>query len=285
MCVHMTATECHQRTIRDCFNDATVGENHCILEHALYGLATATTSPSTLDHFLQEPSTQAKCRSKAKIPRFNLINRRIVGVLLACSLFKLCGSPWLQLRFERENIFVLPKETSASGLDDWRPHISCYLSPNPSPRSLPEDVAEDVAALGVLILELEKSRSAEWTEEDEDYETKTKSNKIRLFRILNEWKGDIIDDYHRVGCACFQFEKLVESCDNPKIDQGLRNLAVLYKYIVNPLFQKLVTEFGDAGRLFQGISGLSVPTIQKRASTIRRLVLYDDFESTESDKK
>jgi hypothetical protein len=280
MCAHMTAAEYHSRTIRGCFNETTVWED-CAPEPALYDFATATTSPSTLDHFLQGLSTQAKCRPSARTRRLDRIGRNIVGVLLACSLFQLCGSPWLQHGFEGEKIFVLPNKTSVNQLDYWRPHISCDLSPHPSPRSLPEDVA----ALGVLILELEANLSAGWTDNDEDYDTATKSNKTRLARILKEWKGDLTDVYHRVGSACFLFENLVEGFDHPKIDQSLRSLAILYKCIVNPLFQRLVSDFGAAEHLFQGISGLSIPTRQKRASATGRLVLYDDQESTEPDKK
>jgi len=136
-----------------------------------------------------------------------------------------------------------------------------------------------------LILELETNLSAGWTDDDEDYDTATKSNKTRLSRILKEWKGDLTDFYHGVGSACFLFENLVEDFDHPKIDQSLKSLAILYKCIVNPLFKKLVSDFGAAERLFQGISGLSVPARQKRASASGRLVLYDDWESSKPDKK
>ncbi|KAH6997701.1 peptidase S8/S53 domain-containing protein [Ilyonectria sp. MPI-CAGE-AT-0026] len=280
MCEHVTAADYHSRTIRGSFNKTTVWED-CVLEHALYDLGTATTSLSTLDHFLQGLSTQTKCRSNAGTRNLDRLSRKIVGLHLAYSLFQLCGSPWLQHGFEGENIFVLPSKTSGIQLHCWRPHVYCDLSSPPIPRSLPEDVA----ALGVLILELEANLSAGWTDDDEDYETETKSHKARLSRILKEWKGELPDRYYSVGSACFRFEQLVEDFDNPKINESLRSLAVLYKGIVNPLFRQLVSDFGVTERLFQGVSGLSIPTRQKRASATGRFVLYDDLESTEPDKK
>ncbi len=278
MCTH--TAEYRSRTIRGYFNEATVWED-CVVEHALYDLATATTSPSTLDHFLGGLSTQAKRRPNAESRRLDRISRKIVGVLLACSLFQLCGSTWLQHEFEGEKIFILPKDSTTGHLDYWRPHISCVLGPRPGPRSL----AEDVAALGVLILELEANLSAGWDDDDEDYDTGVKSNKTRLSRILSQWKGELTDFYHGVGSACFRFENLVEGFDHPKVDHRLRSQAVLYKCIVNPLFQKLVSDFGEAERLFQGRLGLSVPSRQKRASATGHVVLYDDWESSEAGKK
>jgi hypothetical protein len=280
MCAHVTAAEYHSRTIRGCFNESTVWED-CVLELAPYDLVTVTTSPSKLDHFLQG-STQATCRANARAQRLDRMGREIVGVLIVCSLFRLCGSPWLQHGFDGENIILLPNKNPVSKLDfHWRPHISCDLSPHSGPRSLPEDVA----ALGVLILELEANRWAGWTEDDEDYDTATKSNKTRLCRILKEWKGDLTDFYKSLGSTCFLFENLVDGFDHPEIDQSLRSLAILYKCILNPLFQKLVSDFGAAERLFQGISGFSIPTRQKRAEAAGRVLLYDDWESAKPDEK
>lgn len=280
MCAHMAAAEYHSQTIRGCFNETTVWED-CVLELALYDFVTAATSPSRLGHFLQG-SIQATSRTNARAQRLDLMGRDIVGVLLVCSLFRLCGSPWLQHGFDGENIFLLPDKNPVSKLGfPWRPHISCDLSRHYSPRSLPEDVA----SLGVLILELKTNFSAGWVEDDEEYDTGIKSNRSRLYRILDEWKGDLTDFYRNLGSACFQFEILVEGFDNPKIDQSLRSLAILYKCILNPLFQKLVTDFAVAECLFQGISGLSIPTRQKRAEAAGRVLLYDDWESAQPDKK
>ncbi|KAJ4328353.1 hypothetical protein N0V84_001224 [Fusarium piperis] len=149
----------------------------------------------------------------------------------------------------------------------------------------PPEVVEDVAALGVLILELEANLSAGWTSDDEDYFTGEKSNKARLSRILKEWKGDLTDFYRGIGSACFRFEELVEDFEHPRVDPSLTSLAILYKCIVNPLYQKLVSDHGETQRLFQGTPGFCIPTMQKRASGSGCIILYDDGESTEPDTK
>ncbi|RFU75778.1 hypothetical protein TARUN_6537 [Trichoderma arundinaceum] len=160
------------------------------------------------------------------------------------------------------------------------------------PASFTPSLSEDVAALGVLILELETNASAEWTDDDKDYETGTKSNVTRLCRILRDWKGELTDSYREVGSTCSRFEYLMENFDDPiegfyhtNIDHDQRSLAILYKRIVNPLYQQLVSDFGIAERLFEGISSLSVPVRQKRVPTTGTLVLYDDVESIAPDNK
>ncbi|KAH0441203.1 hypothetical protein CcaCcLH18_02113 [Colletotrichum camelliae] len=130
-----------------------------------------------------------------------------------------------------------------------------------------------------------RSSEAEWTDDDEDYLTATRSNSARLFRILEEWKNDLSDHYCSVGWACFQFEELIEKFDHPEIGKSSKDLAILYKCILNPLFRRLVSDFGEADNLFQGVSALSVPTRQKRPTRLERLVLYDDQESSQPDKK
>lgn len=277
MCAHHAAAEYENRTIQGLFDGTALWED-CIQEHAACDLSTAANLPSTLDLFFQPRAVHTKSHSPPKLDRKG---RKIIGVLLAYSLFQLCGSPWLQREFEGRNILVLPSKASVNQLGYWRPYISCDLSSDAAPRSL----AEDVAALGVLVLELEANSEAKWSEEDEDYETGVNSNRARLSRILKEWKGDLPDRYHGVGSACFLFEQLAADFDHPGLDQSLKDLAILYKCIVNPLFRQLVSDFGDAERLFQGISALSVPVRQKHVLNAGQLVLYDDQESAEPDEK
>ncbi|OPB42086.1 hypothetical protein A0O28_0032030 [Trichoderma guizhouense] len=280
MCSHLTSAEYCNQTIHGCFDKSTVWEDGT-LKPAQYNLSTASIFWSTLDDILGGGQSQLKCSTSIMTRRLDQIGRKIVGLLLACSLFQLCGSPWLQHGFEREKIHILPNNSSLNLLEYWRPHISCDLSLDRDQRSL----SEDVAALGVLILELEANLSAGWTDDDEDYETGTKSNRTRLSRILKQWRGDVTDFYYGIGSACFRFENLVEDFDHPKIEQSLKSLTILYKCIVNPLYQKLVSDFGFTERLFGGVSGLSVPSRQKKVPATPPLVLYDDLESREPDKK
>ncbi|KAL2155989.1 hypothetical protein VTH82DRAFT_733 [Thermothelomyces myriococcoides] len=90
------------------------------------------------------------------------------------------------------------------------------ISPNVTalPRYLQSD---SIAALGVLLLELEANRKASWVEEDEDLDSGEKSNSVRLARILHEWEDLISDDYRKVAEACLEFDRHVETLDHPRI--------------------------------------------------------------------
>ena len=163
MCAHGAAAGYHIQTIRGCLNEVTVWEDG-VLECALYDSVNAATSPSEIGDFLQG-STQATSWTNARAQRFDLERRDIVGVFLACSLFRLYGSPWLQHGFDGEKVFLSPPSNHRKMEFLWHPHISCYLSRHISKRSLPEDVA----VLGVLILELKTQTLAGWTEDDKEY--------------------------------------------------------------------------------------------------------------------
>ncbi len=270
MCGHTSAPE-DDDPVACAYLDGAARWEDRVLENTMCGRITATAPPTTLEECLiQGLGTQSKPRK---------VDRKVAGVFLASSLFHLCESPWLQHGLEGKNILVLPSSVSQPNL--LRPHISCDFSSHPEPRSL----HEDVAALGVLLLELEAERSAGWTADDEDYETGVKSNSARLIRILKKWEGDLAVRYRGVGSACFMFEKLVEDFDRTEIDQGLSKLAVLYKCIVNPLYRQLMSDFPETAHLFQGMPGLRIPVRENRASTTRRLVLFDDGESSERDTK
>jgi hypothetical protein len=281
ICNHFSSSgDFKNHTIYGYFNEAGLWED-CVVQLALYDLTTANMSHNSLDTLLRNFSTDKVLNPVKKMRTFDLVSRKTVAVLLACSLLQLSGTPWLQNGFETENIFLLPKTTAASRLENCRPHIFCRFQHDSTARSL----AEDVAALGVLILEMENNESAGWTDDDEDYETGERSNRNRLNRILKDWKGDLTDFYHSIGSACLLFESLVEDFEHAKVREELRKLFILYKCVVNPLYQKLVSDFGGAERMFRGMSGLSVPSTQKRGNATDHMILYDDSESIKSDER
>lgn len=280
MCAHLASVEPRSQIKRSCFSETTIWEDYTA-DFEPYDLPIEHMPSMPLDCLLRGLIPQPKSNPKQRIRRLDRVSRKVVGLLLACSLFKLCGSPWIQHGFERESIYLFPHPSPNSSLHDWCPHISCNLGLHLSPRSLPEDVA----SLGVLILELEANLTAGWTDDDEDYETETKSNRARLSRILKEWKGDVTSFYHGIGLACFSFESIVENFEHPDIDKELNKFTILYKCIVNPLFQKLVSDFPVTSNLFEGTSGLSIPARQQKVSTSSLIVLYDDSESSAPDAK
>ena len=68
------------------------------------------------------------------------------------------------------------------------------------------------------------------------------------------------------------------------MDESLKNLTILYKWILKPLYKQLLIDIAVAECLFQGILGLSIPTRQKRADTTKLVMLYDDWELIQSNK-
>lgn len=280
-----TITSGHDKpTIQACFDGTKVWENG-LVGQALWN-NDAMASPSTLDQFLGHNTNSRPGQSIHKLSR---AKRATISLFLACSLYQLCGSPWIQDVFNGSNILILEGKTSPRNFDYWRPHISCPLRSQVDEAPFSRALSEEVAALGVLILELIANREAGWTEEDEDYDTEELSNRGRLSRILkdSDWRDELSDRYHDVGSACLNFQQLVEGFDHPSIEPHLRELAILYKCIVNPLHQYLVSDYSAATPLFNGISGLSVPSVRDRAAMSKRLQFFDDedMDSSAADTK
>ena len=137
-------------------------------------------------------------------------------------------------------------------------------------------------------MELEAGESAEWTEDDIDWEMGTRSNQVRLGRILEEWKETVRDDYRLVGKACHDFESLIETFDHPDVSDHLNYLAIVYKCILEPLFQILRRDFGSDAQLFQGIPsprGDLSASANRIPSKVAKRELFDDFDMAKSDKK
>ncbi|KAF2963179.1 hypothetical protein GQX73_g10399 [Xylaria multiplex] len=211
------------------------------------------------------------------------LDRKLIGVFLAWSLFMLYGSPWFQQQWQ-DDVLILPHSSPNSHTDGRRPLIPCILRDTQGHGRQPQ---EDVAALGILILELEANTQASWTDEDEDFETGERSNLLRLARILNDayWIDELSDGYRQVAKSCLEFEILTECFSSPGFDASMKGLAMLYRCVVEPLFQMLVSDFGVAAQAFRNIPALSVPKRQKRQPLRTEIVIFDDTEAMENDVK
>lgn len=126
-----------------------------------------------------------------------------------------------------------------------------------------------------------------WIDEDEDFETGERSNILRLARILDDeyWVGDLSDGYRLVVESCLDFEAIVEGSSLPGFKADMKSLAMLYKRVVNPLFQLLVSDFSAAAQAFQNIPALSVPKRHSRQPSRTKLCLFDDAETSGDDIK
>ncbi|KAJ4305481.1 hypothetical protein N0V90_001012 [Kalmusia sp. IMI 367209] len=205
--------------------------------------------------------------------------RKLVGVLLASSLFQLSDSPWIEQHLGHDTIFIpLPNKQE---IHLWCPQIVCSLTP----RQIIKLQSEDIAAFGVLVLELEADRMASWTEEDYDWISGEKSNHVRLVRILRQWEDEVSDDYRDVAKACLQFDNLVQSLVHPDIIPDQKGIAIVYKHILEPLFHHLLKSFGKLTPLFDGMFGpwrsLTAAMNVSTSNTAKR-ILFDDDDSLAS---
>lgn len=213
------------------------------------------------------------------ISDLTLRDRKVIGVYLALSIVHLAGSPWLQEELGRENLSIWSHRQEEA--IHYRPHIFCKLKQKSD--TVPE-IADHVAGLGVLILELATNKIAGWTDEDADYQLKRKTNIQRLVRILSDeqWRGEIEEHYRGIGDACLAFNSKVEDFEHPDFTPETTPLAVLYKFILYPLYRLLVSSFGTTTYLFPGMSALTLPT-QIRESHAQCLVMFDDFDTKNRD--
>ncbi len=275
-CVSATVPGCQLQMKHIAFNDTAMWEQHNAPNPE--SQCSTRTDPNGLKTLLGRAAPAADSRN------FSLKHRKLLGYLLAFAMFQLYGSPWIRTQLCHDTVFLYPRSDRGSRLNQWKPHVHCDLAPMENITN----VSDYMAAFGVLLMELEADESAEWTKDDIDWEMGTRSNQVRLGRILKEWEERVRDDYRLVGKACHNFESLVETFDHPDVDPHLKYLAIVYKCILEPLFQVLKKDFGSDTRLFHGIpgpwGGLSTSANQIPSKVAKR-ELFDDFDMAKSDKK
>lgn len=208
--------------------------------------------------------------------------RKLTGVLLATSLFQLNESPWLEHHFSPDTIYVPSPARSDRGLQQWCPRVRCSLLPKTDAKKDSVVQSDNIAAFGVLVLELEADRQALWTEEDTYWLSGERSNQVRLARILKSWEDLISDGYRGVAKACLEFDSLVENTSHMEIGHDKKGIAVIYKCIVEPLFFQMMKSYGKLGPLFKDMFGPGRglgPAMNLSAYSTAKRILFDDDES------
>ena len=214
---------------------------------------------------------------------FSPKNRELLSYLLASALFRLYGSPWIRKRLGDDTVFLYPRDRG-SRFHQWRPHVHCALASTENGRN-DQNNREYMAAFGVLVMELQAGESAEWTDDDLDWDTNTKSNQVRLGRILQEWKEMVPDGYRHVSRACHEFERLIGSFPDNNVACHLKSLAIVYKCILEPLFHILERNFGGDAQLFKGIPSLREGLSPSKAAEQKSFELFDDLDMEGSYEK
>ncbi|KAF5584288.1 peptidase S8 [Fusarium subglutinans] len=187
--------------------------------------------------------------------------------------------------FHSQHVFLPPPIKDA--LQQWCPRIQCTLESKQDGRLR----SDNIAALGVLIMELEADRKASWYNEEKDKLSKERPNISRLNRILEdpEWDGRVDDNYRQIAKACVEFNSLVDSLDQPRISADRKGLAITYKKILQPLYDRLVDSFKDSAQVFADIfndmlgPGRSLaPPVSKALAAGERAILFDDEDAMPS---
>ena len=199
--------------------------------------------------------------------------RKLAGVLLAASIVQLIDSPWIEQHLGSESIFVPPPNNKR--LQQWCPRVLCTLVQKKDTRLQ----SDNIAALGVLILELEAGRKANWAASDEHWMSGKRLNHLRLARILKSWEDLVSDEYRNVAMACLKFEKLIENFVHPDIGEEMNGVAVIYKCILEPLYLHIMKSFASLAPLFKGMfdpSRRSIAPINISTCIPTKWVLFDD---------
>ncbi|KAF5652765.1 subtilisin-like protein [Fusarium sp. NRRL 25303] len=211
------------------------------------------------------------------------MHRKPVSVLLASSMFQLSDTPWIEPRLDPAWIF-LPMPIDGD-LHQWCPRIYCNLES----RQAMSPQSDNIAALGVILMELEGLQKSEWCDRDQDWISGQRSNHFRLFQMLEEkeWQDRVTDGCRQIARACLEFDGMVDDLEHPKIFGQRKSPAVFYKYILEPLCVHAINGFGNLKPLVKGMFGgerLSVPPTSTHLATTKSLVLFDDDNSVANEK-
>jgi hypothetical protein len=263
------------RNIQIAFDDKGIwdDEGHRVAIESIFN----PDAPTTLGELLL-PRSGGLPISTFETCEFEPEDHMIVELVLACSLFHLNTSHWLRSGWDMDNILILATPKAQNPLKRWRPHISCSLESSPSFQGNDND---HILSFGLLIMEMEAKRKALPTDEDKDWLTGLPSKDSMLKRVLKDWKRKLEDDYQKIGTACLLFRELAEKFYHPALADDMKRTAVIYRYILVPLYQLITRRYRSASLLFNGFPRLpessSAPYLRPSQSRWGSpLILFDD---------
>ncbi|EXJ93479.1 hypothetical protein A1O1_01871 [Capronia coronata CBS 617.96] len=177
--------------------------------------------------------------------------KKIVAAILAVILLKALGSRWLQKGWESDKIFFfLPDSRPGSTVEFETPYILCSLASELQSGADPLDAPacySTIFAFGVLLLELELDQGISVTTKDEqEADEEYPPVYMTLLRTFHLREEDLDDQYiQQVIDSCLEFSDRVESIQHPSFGEDLRFRAAIFRYIVDPLIQRLKTAHQD----------------------------------------
>lgn len=209
--------------------------------------------------------------------------KRILELLVACSLLNLDTSHWIRLGLDMDKISVHVEKTASDLLTRWKPHITCSLQTVDDE----DDENSVVLSFGLLLMEMEANRAVEPTERDKDWDSRGGiSQDSMLRRILEEWADDVEDDYKDIATSCLLFRQLAERFYDPLLTQDTKRTGAIYKYILAPLLRLVTRKFRKLPQLFSNIPksawshSASINHSFGQPTSTSDLVLFDGCEVT-----
>lgn len=266
--------------------DPEVEETHIEIQQVVFnstGMWTMQQRIKAEQHHSQKKSME-QALDQLLADRYGLTKkyRKLAEVLLAACVFQLNESPWLEQYLRPDYLYVPPLDKKR--LRQWCPRLLCDLVP----QSASGQQSDNIAAFGVLLLELEAHQQAFWTSEDEDWPSGEPSNSMRLIRILKEWEESVESVYRRVAKACLDFESLVQNLDHEDIEPEKKSIAIIYKCILEPLLEYTLISFPDLSPLFTNMFGPSrglAAAMEITAVGTAKRALFDDDSNTKPEDR
>lgn len=196
---------------------------------------------NTLDIDTSEPSTSLAALLKGQ-RKFNLMERRILAVILARSMLHFCESPWMSREWNKNHVSFF-KCSKQGDFDLQKP----WLSPDFANPYVPEDIDElnrihpnpSILALGILLLEIELGEALESFTETTDLSLGgLKDCNTSFFTAQHVWEKKLDNVYwgYRAAVeACLNCDFYEREDGLPlSLEDGDFHEAV-YKHIVQPL--------------------------------------------------
>lgn len=183
-------------------------------------------------------------------PTVSKKKKKILAVVLATSLFQLFGSPWLQTLWNIGTIYLMHDPATNEIVDIFNPYIMCSVEPidmgDPG-AGVNEQQHIFVYAFGLLLLELELDQRIPVTNEDEnEADDEYPPVYMALLRMFDIWKDDLDDPYiQEIINSCLDFENKVEAIKHSQFDEKAKGKAAIFRYIVQPLLQRLKAAHSD----------------------------------------
>lgn len=177
-----------------------------------------------------------------------LKEKRMLALILAYSLLQLCGSPWLNETFSKEEITFFYK--SADEPDYERPYISTRFDESQTVVSRPVmnrlHRNPSLLSLGILLLELHKERPIEHYRKPEDLINGTEVNVNTDFAVADREVKRLRDcslNYQEAMQACLDIPW--KSSGRVSLDDPVTRNGV-YDAIIRPLEDELKNLFRES---------------------------------------